>query len=182
MFRLDPDPAAVVQKKGSSNLTSAEYSQLHPRTTKQHIPMVNKKTTSKSGFNWYVGRNFGLELINYLSQGRSKASSFLNCVLEVYPILVHVDTAGGRCLRSRTQEPGWVSLVLTQRGHVGDVQEGEMTLVKKLPEGESCVSLSMGITGLDSSEDVGMAGCGWEKWSCGLRLLQELRKVARWRL
>lgn len=70
--RLDPDPAAVVQKKGSSNLASAEYSQLHPRTAKQHIPMVSRKMTSKSGFNWYVGRNFGLELINFLPQGRSK--------------------------------------------------------------------------------------------------------------
>lgn len=51
---------------------------------------------------------------------------------------------------SRTQEPGWVSWVLTQRGHVGDIQEGEMTLVKKFPEEESCVSIRMGITGLDS--------------------------------
>lgn len=83
---------------------------------------------------------------------------------------------------SRRQEPGWVSLVLTQSGKV---QEGEMTVVKKFPEGESCVSQSMGTTGLDSSEDGGMAGCGWEKWSCGLRLLQELRRCleeAQWRL
>lgn len=99
--------------------------------------------------------------------------------LEVFPILVHVDTAGGRCLMSRTQEPGWVSLVLTQRGHVGDAQEGEMTLVKKFPEKESCVSIRMGITGQDSSKDVGMAGCGWEKWTCGFRLPQELRKCLK---
>lgn len=58
--------------------------------------------------------------------------------------------------------------------------------------GELCVpkygnyrTLKMTEDSEQSSEDVGMAGCGWEKWSCGLRLLQELRrclKVARWRL
>lgn len=48
----------------------------------------------------------------------------------------------------------------------GDTEEEEMTLVKTFPEGESCVSIRMGITGLDSSEDVGMAGCGGES---GLR-------------
>lgn len=86
---------------------------------------------------------------------------------------------------SRTQEAGWVSLGLTQRGRVGDIQEGEITLVKKFLEGESYVSIRTGITGLDSSEDVGMAGCGWEKWTCGLRLPQELRwclTEPRWRL
>lgn len=124
MFRLDPDPAAVVQKKGSSNLTSAEYSQLHPRTTKQHIPMVNKKTTSKSGFNWYVGRNFGLELINFLSQGRSKARKEdmeAECTLPelCFGSVSHLGTRGhSRRKVSEEQDTG------TRLGELGADSEG----------------------------------------------------------
>lgn len=124
MSRLDPDPAAVVQKKGSSNLTSAEYSQLHPRTTKQHIPMVNKKTTSKSGFNWYVGRNFGLELINFLSQGRSKARKEdmeAECTLPelCFGSVSHLGTRGhSRRKVSEEQDTG------TRLGELGADSEG----------------------------------------------------------
>lgn len=53
-----------------------------------------------------------------------QSALFLSCSLDMGPILVHVDTAGGRCLMSRTQEPGWVNLLLTQRGHVGDMHTG----------------------------------------------------------
>lgn len=124
MFRLDPDTAAVVQKKGSSNLTSAEYSQLHPRTTKQHIPTVNKKMTSKSGFNWYVGRNFRLELINFLSQGRSKARKEdmeAECTLPelCFGSVSHLGTRGhSRRKVSEEQDTG------TRLGELGADSEG----------------------------------------------------------
>lgn len=57
--------------------------------------------------------------------------------------------------------------------------------MKQYPEGESRVSVSTGITELNTFEDLGRARYGWEKWGCGLRLLRELRrhlKETRWRL
>lgn len=163
--------------------------------------MVNKKTTSKSGFNWYVGRNFGLELINFLSQGRSKARKEdmeAECTLPelCFGSVSHLGTRGhSRRKVSEEQDTG------TRPGELGADSEGSCggctgrgddSGEEISRRGELCVpkygnyrTLKMTEDSEQSSEDVGMAGCGWEKWSCGLRLLQELRrclKVARWRL